>query len=87
MAIKVMREDKKVINTIGKGSLVRAMDNDLLDSSAVYMIVEDLGTGFYRLLNVETGIILESNNYIKDLVDMYSLKLITNNADIILKNM
>lgn len=87
MAIKVMREDKKIINTIGKGSLVRAMDNDLLDSSDVYMIVEDLGTGFYRLLNVETGIILESNNYIKDLVDMYSLKLITNNADIILKDM
>lgn len=87
MAIKVIREDNKVINTIGKGSLVRAVDSDLLDSSDVYMIAEDLGTGFYRLLNIETGVILESDNYIKDLIDIYNLELITNNADIILKDM
>lgn len=87
MAIKVMREDKKVINTIDKGSFVRAMDNDLLDSSAVYMIVEDISVGHYKLLNVETGVIIATNSSVQSMVDLFSLELITNNADIVLKDM
>lgn len=81
MAITIVRKD-----IIDVGSIVKSKKgSDVLNNEALFMILDDISEGCYKLVNIKNGIIIASKNSIVDMVNVFELELVTNDIDIVLR--
>ena len=78
MSIEIRKNKVRTKNVIKHTSIVRRGDS-------LYMIVNDFNDNKYKLLNLVGGnIIVGEGNSIRELVNKYKLKLVTNDISILL---
>lgn len=82
MSIEIRENKVRVKNVIKNTSIVRRGDTT---HDCLYMIVNDFNDNKYKLLNLVGGnIIGGEGNSIRELVNKYKLKLVTNDISILL---
>lgn len=82
MSIEIRKNKVRVKNVIKNTSIVRRGD---ITHDYLYMIVNDFNDNKYKLLNIAGGnIIGAEGNSIRELVNKYKLKLVTNDISILL---
>lgn len=86
MSINVVKGEEKVNYKIGVGSIVKSRSGcAVLNSESLFMILDDINEGCYRLVNIKNGVIIASKYTIVEMVKVYELELVTNDIDIVLR--
>lgn len=86
MSINIVQGEEKVDCKIGVGSVVKSKKgSDILNNDSLFMILDDISEGCYKLVNIKNGIIIASKNSIIDMVNVFELELVTNDIDIVLR--